>query len=372
MNGSPRIPQFAMGTLPPWVKGPWISLQAPPLFRPFSGTYVPIYMLKRLYDAADPSKGGSFVIALVKGPVPEQMEDVLGPTGSSVSYTTEFFGGGYPPRIKPPATLVGAPAPRDIRREPVLIVTFSITGKRTVKVDLSTGLAISTGGPQRRPAPAMPVAVFMIDSFEMDAEAWYRATCGVQQKLTKVGQITLLQDFGEMRDLRDALTLRVLRGPKNLDFSGGYVAVRYSKEVSSLPGGGARISVVLLNKARGGPSSESMVQLEGQLVLYDPRFLRVQDTRFVPTARAIKAGSPVVALSLSIDSRGLVRNVVIALMRVNTDMTLSDPVAVLNLNGASWEAAAGSTCSAGHGAGVVVSNNGMQFEVRASRAVMIR
>lgn len=387
VTAAPRIPQLGMWTLPPWVNGPWISLQAPPNFSLFSGTYVPIYMLKRLYETADPSKGGSFVFAFVKGPVPEEREDVPAPRGSSVSYTKEFFGGGYPPRIKPPALpRLGALAPRNILREPVLIVTFSISAVKSVKVDLGMGLAISAGGPQR-PAPAIPLAVFTVDSFSMDAEAWYRAASGVQQKLPKVGQVTLTQDMAEMRDLREALTLKVLRGP-NSDFSGGYVAVQYLKEVSRLPGGGARISVVLLNRERGGPAAENMVPLgsergvpvastpQGELKLYDPRFFRVRDTRFfVPIPRAIKAGSPIVVLSLSIDSRGLIQNVTIALSRVNTDMTLSNPLAVLNLNGASWEAAARSTnntSGAGHGAGVVVSNNGMQFEVGASRAMIIR
>ena len=382
VTAAPRIPQFAMGTLPPWVKAPWISLEAPPLFRLFSGTYVPIYMLRRLYVPADPSKGASFVFAFVKGPVPEQpeqTEDALAPKGSSVSYTKEFFGGGYPPMIKPQALpRLGAPAPRNILTEPVLIVTFSITAfKRTVNVDLGKGLKIGRGA--QGPAPAMPYADWKIASFQMDAEAWYRATCGVQQKLPNVGQIAFRQDTHEMRDLREALTLESSGGfvtkLKGWDFSGGYVPVQYIKEVSSLPGGGARISVVLLNKARGGPSSESMVRVEGELKLYDPRFFRREkDGSVKPIPHAIKAGSPYVLLDLSLDVQGRIKDGTIALSRVNTDMTLSNPVAVLNLNSASWEAAAGSTstCSAVHGARVVASNNEMQFDVKASRAMIIR
>ena len=352
------------------MQAPWILLQAPP---PFSGTYVPIYMLQRLYHAADPSKGGSFVFACVKGPVINQERESASraPRGSSVTYTKGFFGGGYPPSIVPPAPpRLGALAPRDISKEPVLIVTFSVSAARSVKVDLGIGLAISQGGPQR-PATAMPLAVLTIDSFEMDADAWYGAAGGIRQKLANVGQITFRQDFDEMRDVREALTLQwrgggFLQKAKGLDFSGSYVPVNHFKEVSKVPGGGVRITVALLNKARGGPSADNMVLLSSPRgeQLFDTRFFREVDGRGVMGIQgSIKAGSPIVVLDLSLDVQRRFKDGTIFLRRVNADMTFS-PVAVLKLDEASWKAAVSK--------GAVVRDGGMQFDVKANGARIIR
>ena len=351
----------ALQTLP---KPPFIvlSAQGTTTFSALSGIYVSIYMHQYLHVAADASKGGVFIFAFVKGPVNQERYTVPdSPEGSVTTYTAGLFEGAYPPRIKPPPgvrdPLTGAPS-RDLRREPTLIVTFEIAAVRKITVDLGFGVVI---GPTATPALAT-----RHESFYMDAQSWWAATSGYQQKL-RGGTITLLQDLAEMRDVRETLTLKMLRGDKNnADFSGSYLPVRYVKERQP---GGSRITVALLNKEQGAPLNETMVSLgspQGDLSLFDPRFFRVLPggRHPVPIPRSIKPRSPLVSIELTLNAQGRVTEATMGLMRVNPDMTRSDPVAVLSLTDAWWFAATSRT-------GLAIGNNGMQFEVRAKHGDIV-
>jgi hypothetical protein len=353
----------AMQTLP---KPPYIALaaQGTTTFSALSGMYVPIYMHKYLHDASDASKGGVFTFAFVKGPVNQERYTVpidKAPKESAITYTMGLFEGDYPPRIKPPPGVrdprTGAPS-RDLRREPALIVTFEIAAVRKITVDLGLGVAI---GPTAKPALAT-----RYESFYMDAQSWWAATSGVQQKL-RGGTVTFLQDLAEMRDVRETLTLKMLRGDKNnADFTGSYLPVRHVKERQP---GGSRITVALLNKEQGAPLNETMVSLgsqQGELNSFDPRFFRVLPggRHPVPIQGSMKVRSPLVNLELTLDAQGRVTKATMALMRVNPDMTRSAPVAVLSFIDASWLASTSKT-------GLVISNNGMQFEVRAKHGDIV-
>jgi hypothetical protein len=353
----------AFQTLP---KPPYIVLaaQGTTPFGALGGIYVPIYMHKYLHDASDASKGGGFTFAFVKGPVNPEMDTVPdSPKGSVITYSTWFFGGDYPPRIKPVARdrETGAPSPdprtgapsRDLLTEIALIVTFEIAAVRKITVDLGLGVAI---GPTAKPALAK-----RHESFYMDAHSWWAATSGVQQKLGS-GTVTFLQDLAEMRDVRETLTLKVLRGDKNnADFTGSYVPVRYVKERQP---GGSRITVALLNKEQGAPLNEilrvSLGSQQGALSLFDPRFFREELGRRdpVPIPGSMKVRSPLVRIELTLNAQGRVTKATMELVRVNPDMTRSAPVAVLSLTDAWWLAATSRT-------GLAIGNNGMQFEVRA-------
>jgi hypothetical protein len=144
--------------------------------------------------------------------------------------------------------------------------------------------------------------------------------------------------------------------------------VRYVKERQP---GGSRITVALLNKEQGAPLNETMVSLgspQGDLSLFDPRFFRVLPggRHPVPIPRSIKPRSPLVSIELTLNAQGRVTKATMGLMRVNPDMTRSDPVAVLNLTDASWLAATSTT-----GPLVYETQNKMQFEVRAKHGDIV-
>jgi hypothetical protein len=359
----------ALQTLP---KPPYIVLapHGTTALSALSGMYVPIYMHKYLHDAADASKGGVFTFAFVKGPVNQEMytvpSDKAQREGSVITYTAGLFEGDYLPRIKPPPgvrdPLTGAPS-RDLRREPTLIVTFEIAAVRKITVDLGLGVAI---GPTATPALAT-----RYESFYMDAQSWWAATSGVQQKL-RGGTVTFLQDLAEMRDVRETLTLKVLGDKNNADFTGSYLPVRYVKERQP---GGSRITVALLNKEQGAPLNEvlrvSLGSQPGAMNLFDPRFYREilgrRDPVTIPLS--MKVSSPLVNLELTLNAQGRVTKATMALMRVNPDMTRSDPVAVLSLTDAMWLAATSTT-----GPLVIDINemqNKMQLEVRAKHGDIV-
>ena len=357
----------ALQSLP---KPPYIVLSAKgtTTFSALSGIYVPIYMHHYLHVADDASKGGEVIFAFVKGPVNPEMRTVPDSQGSVITYTAGLFEGDYPPRIKPVALdgQTGAPSRdprtgalfRDLSTEHALIVTFEIAAVRKITVDLGLGVAIG--------ATAKPAHAKRYESFYMDAQLWWAATSGYQQKL-RGGTITLLQDLAEMRDVRETLTLKVLRGNNAADFTGSYVPVMYVKERQP---GGSRITVALLNKEQGAPLNEilrvSLGSPQGEVSLFDPRFFRVLPggRHPVPIPRSIKPRSPLVSIELTLNAQGRVTKATMGLMRVNPDMTRSAPVAVLSFIDASWLAATSKT-------GLVISNNGMQLEVRAKHGDIV-
>jgi hypothetical protein len=347
----PYIVLAAQGTATPSARSGMTTSSAQ------SGIYVPIYMHKYLHVADDASKGGVIIFAFVKGPVNQERHTVRdSPKGSVITYTAGLFEGDYPPRIKPPPgvrdPLTGAPS-RDIRTEPALIVTFEIAAVRKITVDLGFGVAI---GATAKPALALPTTR---ESFYMDAQSWWAATSGVRQKL-RGGTVTFLQDLAEMRDLREALTLKVLRGNNAADFSGSYVPVRYFKMLGP-PGGGSHIVVVLLNKERGGPANENMVSAvapQGGLAFYDPRFFFVRpgDGALVPKQGAINPGAPLVFLEITLKSSGGMGTIEMGLARFRTEMRKTDTLTLLRFNEASWQAAESNTGARG-------SSVDTQFEV---------
>ncbi len=381
----------ALQTLP---KPPYIALsaQGTTAVSALSGIYVPIYMHQYLHYAADASKGGVVIFALVKGPVNQERDTAssdIAQKGPRVTYTTGLFGVGYPPsyppKIIPPFGVrdpqTGAPS-RDLRREPALIVTIEFSAVRKITVDLGLGVAIG--------ATAKPALVMRYESFNMDAQSWWAAKSGVKQKLTS-GTISLSQDMVEMRDLRDGapqpswplgwpgsnetLTLNVQTSFGKIvpDFSGKYVPVRYSKRQDARLGGGSFVQLTMLNMDSGGPRTESLVKLDmrkqGEENLHDHRYFAVipGGTEIVPIRGKMNPGSagiPCVTLEVSLDSQGLIKDGTMGFTRMGADMRLTGFIAAVRFDESAMRAAE----STGH----TISHYGWKLNVKANRAKIIR
>jgi hypothetical protein len=224
----------------------------------------------------------------------------------------------------------------------------------------------------------------------MDAQSWWAATSGVQQKL-RGGTINLRQDMVEMRDLRDGapqpswplgwpgsnetLTLDVQIEKKGIvtDFSGKYVPVRYSKRQNARLGGGSFVQITMLNMDRGGPQTESLVEVgmpqqkQGEMSLLDDRYFAMipGGAEIVPIRGKMNPRMPCVTLDFydfSLNSQGIITDVTMALTHVGDDMRPTNPVAAFGF----------SLMKAAEGTGHTISHYGWKLNVKTNRAKIER